>query len=56
MFDFLKAHWAEIGAFLWLVSEALSLFPGIKANGVFQLIYNGIRKYFPQPQIAPPKP
>lgn len=25
------------------ISEALSLIPGIKANGVFQLIYNALK-------------
>lgn len=25
------------------ISEALSLIPGIKANGIFQLIYNALK-------------
>jgi|CXWL01.1.fsa_nt_gi hypothetical protein len=27
---------------LFLVSEALSMIPAIKANGIFQAIYNGL--------------
>lgn len=29
---------------LWAVSEALSLIPDVKSNGVFQLIYNTLKK------------
>jgi hypothetical protein len=29
---------------LWVVSEALSYIPAVKANGVFQLIYGITRK------------
>jgi hypothetical protein len=31
---------ALIFAGLWVVSEALSYIPAIKANGIFQLIHN----------------
>ena len=33
---------------LWGLSEALSLIPAIKANGVFQLIGNIIRALLPE--------
>ncbi len=29
---------------LWVISEALSLIPKIKSNGVFQLVFNSIKK------------
>ena len=35
-----------IGTGLFIASEILSYIPAIKANGVFQAIYNGIRKAF----------
>lgn len=28
----------------WAVSEALSLIPAVKSNGIFQLIYNGLKR------------
>lgn len=38
------AHKAEIIAFLFFLSEALAVIPGIKANSVFQLIFSGLQK------------
>lgn len=35
---------AVIATAAWAVSEALSLIPQVKANGVFQLMFNIIRK------------
>lgn len=35
---------AGILAGLFAISEALSLIPAIKANGIFQAIYNGLLK------------
>lgn len=35
---------AIITTALWAISEALSLIPSVKANGVFQLFYNLIKK------------
>lgn len=37
------AHWPIIAAALFAVSEALALIPAIKANSVFQLIYNWLK-------------
>lgn len=37
-------NWGTIAAALLVVSEALSLIPGVKANGVFQLIVNALKK------------
>jgi len=28
----------------WAVSEALSLIPAVKSNGIFQLVYNSLKK------------
>jgi len=41
----------------WGLSEALSLIPAIKANGVFQLIYQIFQKLFTKEEnlIEPPK-
>lgn len=35
---------AIIATAAWAVSEALSLIPGVKANGVFQVIYQIIKR------------
>ena len=35
-----------IGTGLFIISEILSYVPAIKANGIFQAFYNGIRKVF----------
>ena len=32
--------WAIISTAAWAVSEALSLIPAVRANGIFQLIVN----------------
>lgn len=42
--DFLVTNKLVIVTFLFLISEALSLFPGIAANGVFQLVFGWIKK------------
>lgn len=36
--QFIQENWVAIVAVLGTLSEALSLFPGIKANGIFQLV------------------
>jgi hypothetical protein len=33
---------AGVAAGLFMVSEALSMIPSIRANGIFQAIYNGL--------------
>lgn len=38
------AHKYEIVCVLFLISEALSFIPAIKANGVFQLIFGWLGK------------
>lgn len=35
---------AVIFGALWAVSEALSLIPAVKSNGVFQLVFNMLKK------------
>lgn len=35
--------WLTIVTILFALSEALSLIPGIKANGIFQAIFNGLK-------------
>jgi len=40
---FLHAHAVEILTALFLLSEVLGAIPGVRANGVFQAIVNGLR-------------
>ena len=42
--EFIIAHKAEILGVLWGLSEALSFIPSVKANGIFQVIFNSIKK------------
>lgn len=50
--DLFVTYKVEILTGLFLLSEILSLFPGIKANGVFQLIYGWIKKA--KDAVSPP--
>lgn len=43
--DFILAHKVEILGFLLALSELLALIPSIKANSVFQLLVNLIKKF-----------
>ena len=38
------AHKTEIFAGLFFISEAMALIPSIKANGIFQAIFNFLSK------------
>ena len=38
--------WVVCLGALWGVSEALSLIPSVKANGVFQLVFNIIQRLY----------
>jgi hypothetical protein len=38
--------WIIILAALWGVSEALSLIPAVKSNGVFQVIFNVLQRLY----------
>lgn len=42
--EFIIAHKAEILGVLWGLSEALSFIPAIKANGIFQMIFEALKK------------
>jgi hypothetical protein len=42
--EFIIAHKAEILGVLWGLSEALSFIPAVKANGVFQMIFEALKK------------
>ena len=44
MLEVIIANKVAILGFLWCLSEALSYIPAVKANGVFQLIQNGLKK------------
>lgn len=44
MIDFIMANKAIILGFLFALSEVLALIPGIKANSVFQAIFNMLAK------------
>lgn len=37
-------NWGIIAAALLVISEALSLIPAIKSNGIFQLIINVLKR------------
>jgi TctA family transporter len=45
----ITANWALILGVLFGISEALSLIPGVQANGVFQLIVNILKALKPNP-------
>ena len=56
---FIPAPYLAIIALIgWGLSEALSMIPSIKANGVFQLVYNIFQKLFQKEvgQTAAPVP
>lgn len=38
--DFIQENWVIVLGALLAISEVLALIPGIKANSVFQLIFN----------------
>ena len=40
-----QAHLAEIAFGLFLLSEALSLIPAVKANGIFQMVAGWIASF-----------
>jgi hypothetical protein len=42
--DFYNAHSAVIFAVLFFISEALALIPSVKANSIFQVIFNFLQK------------
>lgn len=42
--EFIIANQVEILGTLWLISEALSMIPSVKANGVFQLFVEAVKK------------
>jgi len=37
---FIGENWALIATLLWCVSELLSMIPKVKANSIFQLVFN----------------
>lgn len=41
--QFIQENWIAIVAILGSISEGLSLIPGIKSNGIFQLVYGLIK-------------
>jgi len=42
--DFTINNWATIATILFGISELLSLNPKVKSNGLFQLVYNTLKK------------
>lgn len=46
--QFIQENLIEIIAALGAVSEVLSLIPGVKSNGIFQLIYGFIKSVKPK--------
>lgn len=41
--QFIQENWVAIVAVLGSISEGLSLIPGVKSNGIFQLVYGLIK-------------
>lgn len=41
--DFLMANKVVLIGLLFAISEVLALIPGVKANSVFQAIFNGVK-------------
>lgn len=55
--QFIIDHWAVIATALWGICEVLALIPSIKANSVFTLIYDAIKKVVPKKdEPQPPAP
>ncbi len=46
MIVFIQAHAVAILGALLAISEALAYIPAVKANSIFQLVQNGIKKLF----------
>lgn len=44
MFGLTTEQWLIIAGALFAISEALSLIPSFKSNGIFQLIQNALKK------------
>ena len=42
--EFILSHKTEVLAFAFALSELLALIPGVKANSVFQLVFNALAK------------
>lgn len=51
LIPWLTAHWAMIMSVLFGISEALANIPGVKANSVFQAIWNVLKALKPQPPV-----
>ncbi len=49
----MEIGFAAILPILLLISEALSLIPRLKSNGIFQLIFNSIRWLASKPRQTP---
>lgn len=49
----MSLDWIMIFGFLFALSEALAMLPFIKANSIFQAIYNGIK--FVKEKLLPKK-
>ncbi len=45
--NFVSANWASIATVLFVLSELLAQIPSIKANSVFQLLVNLLKKSEP---------
>ena len=43
MFEWIQSHQVLVLGLALALSEGLSLFPGVKSNGVFQLIWNWLK-------------
>lgn len=46
--EFLSENKVVLLAFLFSLSEVLALIPSVKSNSVFQLVWNGLKKFKPK--------
>jgi hypothetical protein len=45
--EFIQTHMAEVLAAALAVSELLALLPGVKSNGILDLVINVLKSYKP---------
>lgn len=51
--DFIVVNKVVLALLLFAISEALSLIPSVKANGIFQFIYGLIKKLYDSVKLPP---
>jgi hypothetical protein len=51
--EWIMANYVMVVTVLFALSEALALIPGVKANSVFQLVYNLFAGMLGKPKLPP---